>query len=92
MRIRELVDYMTNDKNQMLKPEQLQKLIQKELEVKPYLGIKEKKELVNSIIDECILYSNGIYKFDEIKKYTCFTMKTIEAYTNLELSDDIEED
>ena len=33
-----------------------------------------------------------VYKFDDIDKYITFTMKTIEAYTNLELSHDIEED
>ena len=35
---------------------------------------------------------DGIFKFDDIDKYICFTMKTIAAYTNLELSDDMEED
>jgi hypothetical protein len=76
----------------MLKPEQLQKLICKTLAVKEYIGVQGKKQLVNSIFNECILYDHGIYKFDEIQKYICFTMKTIEAYTNLELSDDIEND
>ena len=92
MRVQELVDIARSQKNQMLKPEQLQTVLKKELEVKEYIGIKDKKELINSIISECILYSNGVYKFDEIEKYICFTMKTIEAYTNLELSDDMEAD
>ena len=92
MRIIELVEFVNNSKNKMLKEAQLAELISKKLEVKKYLSIKDKKALVESIVDECILYDNGIFKFDEIDKYICFTMRTIEAYTNLELSYDIEED
>ena len=92
MKVAELVQIINNDKNKMLKAEQLQAVLKKKLEVKEYLSIKEKKVLINAIIGDCILYTNGVYKFDEIEKYICFTMKTIEAYTNLELSEDIEDD
>ena len=92
MKIYELVEFVGNSKNKMLKADQLEQVIAKEIEVKKYLGIKEKKDLVDDIISECILYSDGMFKFDEIEKYICFTMKTIAAYTNLELSDDIEDD
>lgn len=92
MKIFELVEFVGESKNKMLKHEQLQAVLQKKLEVKEYLGIKEKKALVNDIVNECILYEDGMYKFDESEKYICFIMKTIEAYTNLELSEDIEED
>ena len=50
------------------------------------------KELVDQIVNECIIFEDGVFKFDGIDKYICFTMRTIEAYTNLELSDDIEDD
>ena len=90
MRINELINIV--NKKQMLKPEQLQEVLRKELEIKKYIGIKDKKELVNEIINECILFEDGVFKFDEIDKYIAFTMKTIEAYTDLELSDDIEDD
>jgi hypothetical protein len=76
----------------MLKGEQLQQLITKTIEVKKYLSIKEKRVLIDDIINNCILYEDGIYKFDDIEKYVAFTMKTIAAYTNLELSADIEND
>ena len=92
MTVKELVEIVNNSKNKMLKEEQLKTVLKKKLEVKEYLSIKEKKNLINDIINECILYEDGIYKFDDIDKYICFIMKTIEAYTNLELSDDIEED
>lgn len=92
MKINELVELATNSKNKLLKPEQFAEVIKKAIETKGYMSIKSKKELIKNIIDDCILYEDGMYKFDDIEKYICFTMKTIEAYTNLELSDDIEED
>lgn len=92
MKITEFIELMNNPKNKLLKADQLQATVAKTLEVKEYLSIKEKKELIDGIIGDCILYVDGVFKFNEIDKYVCFTMKTIEAYTNLEVSDDMEED
>jgi len=92
MKINELIELMNQNKNKLLKAEQTQAFLKKELDVKEYLSIKQKKELVDDIVDTCILYENGAYKFDEIDKYIYFTMKTIATYTNLDLSDDIEDD
>ena len=92
MKVQEFVEVMKNNKNKMLKGEQLEQLVSKTLEVKDYMSIKRKKELVNEIINDCIMYEDGIFKFDDIDKYVCFTMKTIAAYTNIELSMDIEDD
>ena len=92
MTIKELVEFATNNKNSMLKADQLQQVIAKKIEVKKYLSIKEKRELIDDIINSCILYEDGMYKFDDIDKYIAFTMKTITAYTNLELSDSIDDD
>ena len=92
MTIKEFVDSINKDKNKIQKAEQLQASRKKKLEVKEYMSIKQKKELVESIVNECVLFDDGIFKFDEIEKYIVFTMKVIEAYTNLELSDDMEND
>lgn len=92
MKVQELVKFISNPKNKILKADQLQIILKKELEIKEYIGIKEKKQLVQNIIDTCILYEDGMYKFDDTDKYICFIMKTIEAYTNIELSEDIEDD
>ena len=92
MTIQELITFMSNSKNKMLNTDQLQALLKKKLEVKEYLNIKGKKDLVDTIVNECILYEDGMFKFNDIDKYICFTMKTIEAYTNLELSSDLETD
>lgn len=92
MKIKELVAFVGNSKNKILKPEQLKQAVAKEIETKDYISIKEKKELIDDIINSCILYEDGIFKFDDVDKYIVFTMKTIAAYTNLELSYDIEDD
>lgn len=92
MKINEFVEFANNSKNKMLKPEQLKQVVAKELEVKDYISIKDKKILIDNIINSCILYEDGMFKFDDIDKYIAFTMKTIAAYTNLELSNDMEYD
>lgn len=86
MKINELVEFISNSKNKLLKQTQLEEVIAKHIETKKYLPIKQKKELIESIVNECVLYEDGVYKFDDIDKYICFTMRVIEAYTNLELS------
>lgn len=92
MTTKELITLMSDSKNKMLKADQLQGILKKRLDVKEYISIKDKKELVNNIVNECILYEDGIFKFNDIDKYVCFTMRVIEAYTNLELSEDLEID
>lgn len=92
MKVQELVEVTTNSKNKMLKGAQFIELLTKTLEVKKYINIKEKRALIEDIINSCILYEDGVYKFDEIDKYITFTMKTIATYTNIELSADLESD
>ena len=92
MKVQELIKVTTNGKNKMLNGAQLIELLTKTLDVKKYLSIKEKRVLIEDIINSCILYEDGVYKFDDIDKYITFTMKTIAAYTNIELSADIEND
>lgn len=90
MKIKEFIEKLGNVS--ALKNDQLQAKINKVLTIKTYLGIKEKKELIEDIVGECIYYDDGIIKIDGIEKYMTFTMQTIQAYTDLELSDDIEQD
>ena len=92
MTTKELITLMSDNRNKMLKIDQLEAVLKKKLEVKEYISIKSKKNLVDDIVNECILYEDGIFKFNDIEKYICFTMRVIEAYTNLELSSDLEEE
>lgn len=91
MNIKNCVEMMTakgwmpvavNDQNEKIK---------KTLEIKSYLGIKQKKELIDDIVNDTIIYDNGLYKFNGIDQYVTYIMKTIAAYSNLEIND-IEED
>lgn len=70
----------------------LSNFIKQTLNVKSYLSIKEKKELIEDIVSETIIYENGLLKFNGVDQYIVYTMKCIEAYTDLELSDDIDDD
>ena len=92
MKINEFIEKIAQNKSKLLKTEQIQAFIKKELNVKEYISIKDKRQLVEDIVNECILYEDGVFKFDDIDKYICFTMRTIVAYTDLELSDDMEDD
>ena len=89
MTIREFIDYMKKSTNRTTKEDQVASLMNRALEPKAYLGIKEKRLLIDKIVDKTIYYDNGIFKFDEIDRYMYFTMYTIEAYTNIELSNDV---
>lgn len=85
MRINEFIEYMGKNINRTLKEEQVLDLVKKKLEVKNYIPIKEKKELVEKIIHNSIYFENGNYKIDQIDCYMYFTMFTIDTYTNLEV-------
>lgn len=92
MKVQEFVEFMKKNTNKLMKEDQIAALVTKTLEIKSYLGIKDKKQLVEEIVQHSILYDNGIFKFDNIQKYIYFTMLTLKAYTNFEFSDDIEDD
>lgn len=92
MKVNEFVDYMKKNTNRATKEDQVASTMKRVLEPKSYIGIKEKKQLVDNIINKCIYYDNGVFKFDGIDRYVYFTMYTLEAYTNLELEADVEND
>ena len=90
MRTTEFIEYMGKNVNRTLKETQVLSLAQKQLEVKKYIPIREKKDLVDRIIEKCIYFENNTFRIDSIDSYIYFTMFTIDAYTNLEI-DDVEE-
>lgn len=92
MKISEFVDYMKKSVNRTMKDDQILSVVKKKLDVKDYISIKEKRALVDNIINASVLYENGVYKFDCIGKYVYFTMYTIAACTNIELSENVEDD
>jgi hypothetical protein len=89
MKVIEFVNYMKKNTNRTMKEDQVASLANKALEPKAYLGFDKKRELVDEIISKSIYYNNGVFKFNGVERYMYFTMYTIEAYTNLEISDDV---
>ena len=87
MRTQEFIEYMGKSVNRTMKEEQVFALVEKQLEVKKYISIKEKKDLIDKIVEKCIYYENGTFRIDAIDSYLYFTMFTIDAYTNLEIDD-----
>ena len=95
MKIEEFVKIMNENKSKLYSrtdANAVMNFVKKTLEVKEYLSLQEKKDLISNIIDASIIYENSMYKFDEIDKYVHLVMLSINAYTNIELSDDIEAD
>ena len=92
MKINEFIEYMKKNTNRTMKEDQFMSIVKKALDVKKYIPIGEKKNLIDKIINQCIYYTDGVYKIDGIEKYVYFTMYVIESYTNLELSENIESD
>lgn len=92
MKINEFIEYMKKNTNRAMKDDQFMSIVKKVLDVKKYIPIGQKKDLVDKIINRCIYYTDGVYKIDGIEKYIYFTMYIIDAYTNLELSENIETD
>ena len=90
MRINEFIEYMGKNVNRAMKQDDIVKLVKKQLEVKNYISIKEKKNLVDRIIEKCIYFENNTFRIDAIDSYIYFTMFTIDTYTNLEI-DDVED-
>lgn len=85
MKINEFIEYMGKNTNRTMKNEQIVGLAKKQLEIKKYLPINEKKELIDKIIYQSTYYQDGMLKIGEIDCYMYFTMFTIDAYTNLEI-------
>lgn len=92
MKINEYVEKATTKGYMPVAVNQQDEKIKKDLEIKPYLGIKAKRQLIEDIVNETVIYENGLLKFNGVEQYVVYTMRCIEAYTNLELSDDLEED
>ena len=92
MKIKEFVEIMESNKSKIYSKTDasaMSNFIKKTLDIKDYLPLQEKKDLISQIIDASIIYENSMYKFD---KYVYLVMFSIVAYTNIELSDDIEND
>ena len=58
--------------------------IEKELQVKKYLPIEEKKLIAHGIMYECIEEVDGVLKLDSVQQYLSYVKYMILRHTNLE--------
>lgn len=58
--------------------------IEKELQIKKYLPIEEKKLIAQGIIYECTEETNGVIKVDSVQQYLSYVKYMILRHTNLE--------
>lgn len=85
MRVNEFIEEITKvAKNK----DMLNKKLESLLNVKQYIPVAKKKEIVIDIVDNTIYFNDGIYKFNEFDKCVYYIMKCINEYTDLEVSDD----
>lgn len=92
MKTNEFIEYMKKNTNATTREDQVVVAAKKALEVKSYLSINDKKALIDKIINASVYFEDGLFRFDGIEQYVYFTMYTIAAYTNIELSSNIEAD
>lgn len=61
--------------------------IEKELQVKKYLPIEEKKLIAQGIIYECTNEEDGVIKVDSVQRYLSYVRYMITMHTNLKYTD-----
>lgn len=61
--------------------------IASELEVKQYIGIGQKRQLAELVLENCTSAIDGEIHVDLIDRYILFTIAVIGVHTNLEFSD-----
>lgn len=78
MKVREFVEKY--NKNQRID-------IAKELEVKQYIGIENKKLIAELVLNGCTHVENGKVYINSLDKYLLFVIAVLTAYTSLEFAD-----
>lgn len=62
--------------------------LRKELEIKPYIPFREKRQIAEMIVEQNIKVVDGIKKYDSIGAYIGFIVASIMAHTSLMFSND----
>lgn len=66
--------------------------IAKAIETNQYIGIEMKRHLAELVLDNCITIVDDEIRIDSIERYILFTISVISAHTNLEFSNDEDEE
>jgi hypothetical protein len=82
MKIRELIDKIKEDENLNLETT---------LEIRTYIPIMVKRNIINNIILSSVSYENGFVQFDSVAAEVHFDVAMAKYHTNIEFGDSIEE-
>ena len=79
-------------KNTMATPTAVSDYVRKNVEIKPYLSITEKREMCAKVLDNSCIMVGNIMEVDSVRRYLFFTISIISKYTNLEFenTDDVD--
>lgn len=58
--------------------------IAKTVETEPYIGIMQKKQIAELVLENCTYEIDGEIHIDSVERYILFTITVISAHTNLE--------
>ena len=83
MKIKELVERY--NKNERID-------IAKAIETKQYIGIEMKRKIAQLVLENCTEIVDDEIRIDSVERYILFTISVIGTHTNLEFSDEKDED
>ena len=90
MLVNDFVQKFVEDKvqNSKLNDHAVSDYLKEKLEIKTYIPFREKRSIVEAIVDQNIEWADGIKKIDDINMYVSFVIAMISAHTSLDFSDD----
>lgn len=90
MLVNDFVQKFVEDKvqNSKLNDHAVSDYLKEKLEIKTYIPFREKRSIVEAIVDQNIEWADGIKKIDDINMYVSFVIAMISAHTSLNFSDD----
>lgn len=93
MKVSELIKDFTDKKicNTKINENAVANYLKQTLEIKTYIPFRNKRAIVESIVDANIMNEDGIKKIDSINQYISFVMAMLIAHTSLEIVDPFED-
>ena len=90
MTIQELIKDFTEKKiqNTKLNEHAIGDYFKETLEIKTYLPFRQKRMIVEAVVEDNIEIVDGLKKVDSLNQYIAFIVAMLQSHTNLELSND----
>ena len=94
MKIKDFIEKFKNDKviNTKIAPNAVSEYLKRELDIKPYIPFRVKREVAEVVVAQNISLVDGVVRHDSVDTYVSFIVASIATHTNLEFGDDPVED